>query len=50
MANSQKRVYTQSHDPGDVGEGRLWVDTSTDPPTVKVRNSDNDGWVDLAFD
>lgn len=45
--------YVQSGDPGAVGAGRYWVDTTTGPPyALKVRNSGDSGWdgVGSSFD
>lgn len=36
--------YVQDTDPGAVGAGILWVDTSASPPVFRVRNSADDGW------
>lgn len=38
-------AYIQSSDPGAVGADKLWIDTTTDPPQLKRRNSSDDGWV-----
>ncbi len=37
--------YYQSSDPGAVGAGKDWWDTTADPPTLYRRNADNDGWL-----
>jgi len=38
-------AYVQSTDPGAVGSGVFWVDTSVGPPfPVSVRNSTDTGW------
>jgi hypothetical protein len=34
----------QAVDPGAVGADKGWLDTSTDPPTLRVRNATNTGW------
>jgi hypothetical protein len=43
-------VYVQSSDPGAVGAGKLWIDTTTPGTTdlhVWKRNAADDGWEDL---
>jgi hypothetical protein len=42
-------VYVQASDPGAVGAGKLWVDTTTPGPPwhVQVRNAADDGWEDI---
>lgn len=35
--------FIQPSDPGAVGAGAIWVDTSG-APILKIRNGDNDGW------
>lgn len=42
--------YMQSTDPGAVGAGKYWIDTSggTGNWAVKVRNSSDDGWETVA--
>lgn len=37
-------VYVQDADPGAVGEGKVWVGTSGDPPLIYLRDSDNAAW------
>lgn len=37
-------TYRAGGDPGAIGAGKIWVDASVEPPTVKVRNKANDGW------
>lgn len=43
-------AYIQSSDPGAVGAGKLWIDTSTgagtvvSPYPIKKRNSGNSAW------
>lgn len=37
--------YIQATDPGAVGAGILWVDTSTTPYGLKIRNAGNSAWV-----
>jgi hypothetical protein len=39
-----KGRYIQSGDPGAVGAGVEWLDTSTTPATPKKRDSGNTGW------
>ena len=36
--------FVQPTDPGFVGPGRIWVDTSSNPPTLKIRNTADTGW------
>lgn len=38
-------AYVQATDPGAVGASKAWVDTDTTPPTLKVRNAANNGWI-----
>lgn len=38
-------AYITASDPGAVGADKLWIDTTTDPPVLKRRNSTDDGWV-----
>jgi hypothetical protein len=40
-------AYITSSDPGAVGADKLWIDTTTDPPVLKRRNSADDGWIDV---
>jgi len=44
-----KARYIQSSDPGAVGAGVEWLDTTTTPAIHKKRNAANDGW-DVIFD
>lgn len=37
-----------SSDPGAVGAWKMWIDTTTNPPTMKVRNATNDAWLTAA--
>lgn len=37
-------AYRSASDPGAVGAGREWQDTSTSPPTLKIRNTADSGW------
>lgn len=38
-------AFKQSTDPGAVGAGKGWVDTSSGPPySLKIRNAANTGW------
>jgi hypothetical protein len=43
--------YVQSGDPGSVGAGRLWVDTSLGSGkwAIKLRKADNSGWEYAAY-
>jgi hypothetical protein len=41
----RKSVYVQSTDPGAVGAGQLWSDTSGNPPVLKIRNTANGAWL-----
>ncbi|MGH3428476.1 MAG: hypothetical protein ACRDQZ_13065 [Mycobacteriales bacterium] len=34
----------QAIDPGAIGADKGWLDTSVDPPVLRVRNSTNTGW------
>jgi hypothetical protein len=34
-------------DPGAIGAGKFWFDTNYSPPMLKVRNSDDDGWIPI---
>ena len=41
-------AYVDATDPGAVGAGKLWVDTSTGPPyALKMRNTGDTGWDDV---
>lgn len=42
LYSNKANVIAQDSDPGAVGAGAMWIDTSTD--TVYFRNSSNDGW------
>ena len=42
--------YTQDTDPGAVGAGKQWVDTTDDLYLLKVRNSTNTGWETVGDD
>lgn len=43
-----KSVYMQSTDPGAVGAGVLWVDTTgVAPYLIQVRDTTNTSWVAL---
>lgn len=42
---SRMAVYVQETDPGAVGAGQLWSDTSGNPPVLKIRNTANGAWV-----
>lgn len=37
-------AYAQATDPGAIGAHKAWLDTSTTPPSLKVRNAANSGW------
>lgn len=41
--------YAQSSDPGVVGAYRPWVDTTTTPYVLKVRNAADTGWEVVGF-
>jgi hypothetical protein len=43
-ANLHKPGYVQSDDPGAVGAGILWIDTSESVWIAKIRNAADDGW------
>jgi hypothetical protein len=38
--------FVQNADPGAVGAGALWVDTSGDPPFLYLRNTADDAWIE----
>jgi hypothetical protein len=44
--------YNQSTDPGAVGAGMLWIDTSGGPGNwaLKIRNDSDDGWELVDFE
>lgn len=44
-----KPGYIQSTDPGAVGFGKVWIDTSggSGAWVFKIRNADDDGWETL---
>jgi hypothetical protein len=46
-AGGATTVYVQAADPGAVGAGLLWVDTTGDPVIVSMRDAGNAGWVEL---
>lgn len=37
-------AYVGSSDPGAVGANKGWIDTTTTPPILKKRKSDDSGW------
>src|SRR4051812_47021321 len=39
--------YVDTVDPGAVGAGKLWIDTSGTTPTIKKRNAGDTDWDDL---
>jgi hypothetical protein len=39
--------YIDPADPGAVGAGKYWLDTSGDPYLLRRRNDTDDGWVDI---
>ena len=41
----RREVYSQDTDPGAVGAGAVWIDTSGAPALIYVRNSTNTGWI-----
>ncbi len=41
--------YAQNSDPGAVGAGKYWLDTTTTPYVLKRRNGGNDGWVTVGL-
>jgi hypothetical protein len=45
---AQPGIIVSDSDPGAIGAGRLWLDTSGDTPVLKVRNDANDGWQALS--
>lgn len=48
LATNQTLVYVQASDPGAVGSGKIWFDTTNQ--IVKVRNSGNTDWNSFGFD
>lgn len=44
MSPPYEYVIISAHDPGAVGAGSIWSDTSSNPPTLKQRNSADSGW------
>jgi hypothetical protein len=44
---NQKTVYVGSGAPGTAYDGQFWVDTSTDPPTLKMYDSTNTQWLTM---
>lgn len=42
-------IYVQDDDPGAVGAGTLWIDTTTPGPPwhIAIRNAADDGWDDI---
>lgn len=43
-ADIHKAAHIGASDPGAVGAGKWWLDTSTTPPTLKERSGDNTTW------
>ncbi len=41
-------AYIGSVDPGAVGAGKGWIDTSFSPARIKYRNNTNSGWLELS--
>lgn len=39
--------YVSDSDPGAVGAGMYWLDTSGDPYVLRKRNPTDDGWIDV---
>jgi hypothetical protein len=39
--------YVAAGDPGAVGAGMYWLDTSSSPYLLKRRNATNDGWISI---
>ena len=39
--------YVQDDDPGAVGAGKYWLDTSSEPYALKRRNEADDDWVEI---
>lgn len=46
LADFMSRYFSQGTDPGAVGAGRLWFDTSAN--ALKIRNSTNTAWLPYA--
>lgn len=36
--------YVQTTDPGAIGAGKAWIDTSSGSYVLKIRNATNAGW------
>lgn len=41
---NDQQVIWSAIDPGAVGEGKVWVDTSQVPSPISIRNAANSGW------
>lgn len=47
-AGAEVVVFRQADDPGAVGPGMLWIDTSSDDPTtIRIRDADDADWLPL---
>lgn len=44
MAKLFRYTIISPINPGAIGAGAIWIDPSTEPPTISVRNMTNDGW------
>jgi len=44
-SSGSREVYSQTTDPGAVGAGEVWIDTSVAPALIYVRNATNTAWV-----
>lgn len=49
MAQDRLHTYRQAVDPGAVGAGVYWLDTSSEPFLSKIRNDSNTGWHDVGI-
>jgi hypothetical protein len=51
IAGGTQNIYVQASDPGAVGAGKLWIDTTTPGPPwhVLVRDGDDLTWLDLLY-
>jgi hypothetical protein len=44
LTSIHRFAYVQSTDPGNVGAFKAWIDTTSTPYILKVRNAGNSGW------
>jgi len=45
LTSIHRFAFVSSSDPGAVGVYKAWVDSTTTPHVLKLRNSDNNGWI-----